>query len=525
MSWEKLTICVKARKGNGRYAIGTGFPVARGLILTARHVVRPEGATGDVFVRWWHSKAEGFGPTAGENADGFLPAEIAWESDDLDVVLLEARFPAGVDVVHLASSPHQDGECESEGFPTGARIDGALAQLRVCGRMHTLDGSGAFFQVDLSASPANIADWGGLSGAAVIDVRSKSAVGVLVIARSALDQNRYAKAVPGSSVWQAPGFAERLRQQWRTYVPDAEWLSAHRAALRKLLAEHLSRLSRDRLHGLLQQCRCDNAARLATNVNDAAIALTHDCPASIHEIRAFQKAACSDDPDEFDRIGQIAWLVALLHLNDDETRLVAYMIENRDSPTTIPLGGPASTLTLLEIIAAAIDQQPPEYLPRDRPVALPQGRWCLPLCAPESGPGGDEVTDFVRHLHDQLGVKKSHSENFIAGAEDELCHVLFRKSRDEVAASGSALDDDALRLLRFGLKARRKDNDRSFYVPIILPTSADEAGRMLDCVSRLRRSFPEIVALALDPSKVRLDAEMERLIRLIQTVRLSEEVT
>ena len=523
MAWGDLTICIKAAKANGRYAIGTGFPVARGLVLTARHVVRPDGATGEVLIRWWHSVAEGFGPKSGAKADGFLAATIEWEDKDLDVALLEAPHPPGAGIVHLTLSRHRDGECRSEGFPTGARVDGITEQFRVRGHMHTLDGSGDFFQVDLSANPQEIGNWGGLSGALVIDPQSGTAAGVFSIGRSALDENKYAKAVPGSRIWKAPGFAERLGQIWRTHEPDGQWQTVHEEGLLKLLASRLAKLPSNRCKDLLAQCGVQNADLVSSKPDQAANELCRNRTASVDRIRAYQKAIEDDDAAIAERIGQVAWLVALLDLEEDALRLVAYMAQERDNAGALPLGGPARTLTLLELIAAAIDGQAPEYLPRHAETDLPRGAQCLPFVAPESGPGGNDVGDFVGDLCARMGIVGTDPSMLRQSVEGYLAQDDLGLFREHVVRQGEHLDERSSTRLRRALDRRRKDGDRSFYVPIVFPTDPDEADRLRDGIHRLRELYRDILALSLDPNLDLADEEEVRLARLISTVPLLKD--
>lgn len=527
MAWQRLTVCVIAGKSGEDYAIGTGFPVAPGKILTARHVVRPEDAADSVLIRWWHSDEPGFRKQDGEGGDGFLPGEIIWECEALDVALLEAPHPPNFGYIYLTSADHRPGDCTGEGFPMGARVGDRTEHFRIAGRAHSLDGTGPYFQVDLDIDAVSPTAWGGASGAALIDERAGTALGLLVAARHAFERSGTGRAIPGSTIWKAPGFARHAGQNWRAHEPSAAWRSGLRKELEKLLAAHLAKFTAQQRNELLHCCGFANAAGLAADSISAAAALARDCAQSIDRIREHQKRF-DDGANEpmCDQIGLVAWFVAMLDLDEDALRLVAYMAEWRDNPNTLPVGGPACTLTLLELIAAAIDTGSPDFAERAKDASLPQGKYCLPFVAPEGGPGSDEVAAFVEHLRDRLGAKSSAAQAAVSSIElylssDELPHVgPVKKIRE-----GEELDDLAASDLRFALVGRKADRQRSYYVPVVMPPAGDDIDRLRDNIHRLRQKYPEIMALSLNPSLAAANRERERLMRLIWTVRRRKEST
>ncbi|MDQ2696679.1 MAG: serine protease [Pseudomonadota bacterium] len=79
----------KTGTGCKKGEIATGYPVARNLILTARHVLYPQETRRDdacnIEVRWRHPnvKDKGWRPITG----------VVWESEPWDLALLECPLP------------------------------------------------------------------------------------------------------------------------------------------------------------------------------------------------------------------------------------------------------------------------------------------------------------------------------------------------------------------------------------------------------------------------------------------------
>lgn len=222
MGWDQLTVAVKARKSNGKWTIGTGFPVARGLILTARHVVVPYEKATPICIRWWHCGDPGFGPADGPGGDGFLEAEIVWEDQGLDVALLTAPHPDGFGFVDLSDTTPARTAITCEGFPTGARLGNSTETIRIDGTVHSPHASHGFCQLDTTRDPEDSGDWGGLSGALVfpVDRGTGSAIAILTNARPAMGDNRTLHAVPTAAILQSPGYAEKIGAESDTHQPD-----------------------------------------------------------------------------------------------------------------------------------------------------------------------------------------------------------------------------------------------------------------------------------------------------------------
>lgn len=106
--------------------IATGYPVARDLILTARHVLHPQESGRDdackIEVRWRHPNV---------NDKGWRPiAGIAWESEGWDLALLECPLPQEMTDWGFLSEqmPTDTMQWVSAGFPRVAGKKDAVRQ-------------------------------------------------------------------------------------------------------------------------------------------------------------------------------------------------------------------------------------------------------------------------------------------------------------------------------------------------------------------------------------------------------------
>nr|WP_256369248.1 serine protease [Ruegeria sp. HKCCA6837] len=170
---------------NGRFSVGTGVPVARGLLLTARHVVVPDGVRPDrpVRVRFWYAQDElpetvplragnGFEDAcAAPDGDAEAARGVIWSAPELDLALVQVAHPPSIAWATLSpEAPANQRTWLSEGFPHATWEHGAPRPIRLSGDTHSREGDSAFFQVDARVGmvEADTVDgWSGASGAGI----------------------------------------------------------------------------------------------------------------------------------------------------------------------------------------------------------------------------------------------------------------------------------------------------------------------------------------------------------------------
>lgn len=188
MHWKDLILQVFVPAENGEGRIGTGYPVANNVIMTAAHVVG-NAAADNVEVCWWHGEGETHKPCK----------SILWngESQDLayDVVLLECDFPAQFQRRWgrvAAVRPPDDGRWASEGFPElGKKKD--VGEVPLKGSTFSMGSQSDHLHLDIDASSETEEGWQGASGSPVIF--QDSVIGVITDAIAHFKAGRF-KAVP-----------------------------------------------------------------------------------------------------------------------------------------------------------------------------------------------------------------------------------------------------------------------------------------------------------------------------------------
>lgn len=171
--------------------VGTGYPIADGLILTAGHLFKPSnGKTKDIFVRW-HNQKDG-------DVRKWRSAHICWPgTGKLDAAVLSCPFPDSMKnrFKSLSRFAHQKTlEWEGQGFPeVGKRDDNTREAISFGGKAYSSADSENTFQVGVDYKTTVPGGWRGASGSPVF-VGDKI-IGIVVTCPKEFDQAQF-KATP-----------------------------------------------------------------------------------------------------------------------------------------------------------------------------------------------------------------------------------------------------------------------------------------------------------------------------------------
>jgi len=196
--------------------IGTGYPVAKDRILTARHVLFPPNRDPDkpIEIRWHYQQ--------GEHRD-WRPIDennVLWPGDDnCDAAVIACPFPPDAKPWGtLAIESPQPAEWESEGFPdVGKWDDGSRVATAMQGRMHRMAKAASFFALDLNAGPNRDELLKGASGSPVMS--EWKLLGVIVECPPHFDAKRL-WAVPSCRLLEIPEFCTAIGRTPQTAALD-----------------------------------------------------------------------------------------------------------------------------------------------------------------------------------------------------------------------------------------------------------------------------------------------------------------
>ena len=168
---SQLYVQLLAPIGSGKGKIGTAFPVAKGVLLSARHVLR-NADTGELYAsiqsvqaKWWDKQ---------ETPQ--LCTEILWESaQEDDIILLGCPFPEGFEESFGQIQfwkPQPGARFHSQGFAAVERLNSSKARdlLAFFGDTNEIPGGNArhFDLIVTGGEPAESENWKGGSGSPVI---------------------------------------------------------------------------------------------------------------------------------------------------------------------------------------------------------------------------------------------------------------------------------------------------------------------------------------------------------------------
>ncbi len=447
--------------------IGTAYPVAADRLLTAKHVLHPENATGAIDVCWVNLPGDAGAPRS---------AQIEWQGGDgVDAAILRCAFPPGLELTSYVISraqPPSGLPWESAGFVrAGASTERRRRPTPLTGEIqplaHDPRRSGTFeLGVDYAAASAE--DWQGASGSPVFV--GQRILGVVASTERAF-QARRLTATATCRLFEDPSF--------RAAIGYAEaW-----PRLEQLHGEVVAVLSQspDAMACLALELSIDPRA---VNGGDAALArvvvdglLEQPLDGVLRRLNMAQR-----------RLFEARALTAARRIWDVARPLMPALREvARVEVSQWPTSGhslltlPTATETLAEIILAAADGRPARFrLLGD----MPEPELKIPV--PPWGGEAAGLSWYEKQWHDQL------IDKFVTNPRTKKV----------------APQDEKIRIAAKRLKLHAEVNKERYYYIV----EAKELGEVVGweaLVARLQRHYPDVVFVALRDCAFEDETEVE----------------
>lgn len=484
--FEELTVALSVEVPGQQYLIGTGVPVKRGIVLTARHVAVPDDAVASpVRVRFWHAQEPDFRPDPATGDTGYRDAcvdpagdadaqrGVIWSCDQLDLALLSVNHPPSVGVARLGSvEPYRNADWDAEGFPGSAWEHNDLVARRFSGKSHTRFPNQSRYQIDADVphrsedTRQNTEGWAGASGSALF---VNGAVMGVLLARKPSGDDRVLSAVPIVDALKDPGFREKLG------LPDIS-AAQFEAKLAAIMAR-IQPLSKARLAAELQ-------VDPSSSDKDLAKALSaHDLETGFELLEGLGSGAYALDEAT---ISALAMHLALCHSVPDNLALVQAEMQKPEPDVQTCAAG---SYMGAEFLMAAAEARSPCFksAQRDGP---PEGTYCLPV-PPETG-AADQPDLMLPDVAGRLGADLLFVENELAG---QIRTVVDLNTTTE----------NRRKILKFELehRAKKAQSNPSYYFVEGKDGAETESSRVAARarIKAIREEYPQLGVVYIDPDK------------------------
>ncbi|MBK1647297.1 trypsin-like peptidase domain-containing protein [Rhabdochromatium marinum] len=444
----------------------TGYPIAPGRILTARHGLLPDVASKArrIEVRW-HEQTD---PASRR----WRRACVVWESEPLDAAVLMCRFPAGLrDRFGLPSDEPLDDTRRWSGAGIAAAGDQgptATGSYDFQGRVYSAASRKTRFSLGIDDACDRHAWYEGASGMPVfIDHRL---VGIAVARDPAAPTRRF-EASPMRHMLADADFRRVIGHDARLARRDAA-LDVLTQALRATRAHALCPKLRDALGGA------------SANPEKLAEALL-DCP--LEGVLGALDQTLEELPQDLAQPARetVAMILSELLPAIYDPSAMAGTAQRGAQPGAWCLDLPAGLRTAGEIIMAGLRARPAHFKPLPDRHSFPEPRDLLPS-APDEGFDSDGQA-LAQNLEDDLanllGVGRIQAvESFLGRTFRPEREALVKSDRDRTAVRG---------MVRRELQTRATRERRSYYF-LLDPAAVPAHGEAIASIKTLKEHYPEL---------------------------------
>ena len=446
--------------------IGTAYPVARDVIITAAHVL--EGGGHSIEARWWHLT---------DSHRKWLQCNVLWDGrtkqEQLDIALLGCKFPEPVAKRwgHLADvSPKAHTKWEGAGFPAVGMRGDSLEPTPLSGTVHTAGDRSVYFQLNVDAPALADEDWEGASGSPVFV--GNLIIGVVANAPRRFKSRRF-DAVPIYRLLQQAEYDDfRKHINYSRDNDQREQLVDY--AIKTLVK------SRDVMEYLAADVLSDDR-ELATSIvrellqdNDVVVALTPILDAM---------DAFAGNPAATNVLDDLVYVIPPAALAGTHLSQIQLIAEGKDEQFRFE----AKTKTFVEVAMARVGGRPTDFQKPENQRDNPEGVFCLQK-PPEAGMDEDGEK-FKRAFIREMG------QHIVAAG-------LYDDDLDELT---DAINDE--------LELRHRRKEGLHYYVFELPENEHERANRLHVVRELDKTFPYLTFVALP--KVRSTKEERQAVSLL----------
>src|SRR5271166_515360 len=431
---------------------GTGYPVGRDLILTARHVVEPpdRDPKSPIQILWYDY------PDAGPDNGWYRLTDdcIVWKHQgDLDAALLRCPRPPEVRNFGLVSRerPHDGMKWSSAGFPAASLIDKVTHHASFGGKMFGMAQTPSHFELDVRVPPAIEEDWRGASGMPICHENSRVILGVAKEVPRKFDGHRI-HATPTWKLLDDPNFRKAIgydEQQARLDQFRRRLVQTLKSSPRAIAAiADQSGLADDQAAPTNATEEAVAAQLLGCHLADA-VAGIRKAYDFIEDERKYGESAELKDAAEV-LSGAVQLVAPCLY---DDGVVAAIRAHGRDQDVTI-FEVPCFFPTVAEIVMAGVDNRATEFLPRESEIHYPEGRRQLPA-PPETGIG--EVAKQSEAIRE--GLTRKFSPGGWRSLRPQIDDYVYRRFVD----AGGAVDQQREARIRNSAIELKNQSSRSSY--------------------------------------------------------------
>lgn len=472
-------------KKDGKRSIGTGYPIAKNRIITARHVVYFDERDYEkpITVEW---------PDLGHQC---LKAKVIYDGgEQCDIAVLECDTPPQSHVSPLILSsrfPQAHESWEGFGYPRLGRAEDATRnKISALGKFHAPDRVSHRISLTSKSDAIDKPDWGGISGAPAF----QGNVLYAVISSTPMNRNECFTAVSIPHLMKCEVFrkAVGLNELENDFHEAITYISSVTTA-RKLLYIHISEVD---------PTVKESSADLVTWL------VKYPIPDLIKLIHNLQQKHTNFFPE-------FRQLLRLLLPSVFGFDVVSGLRNIRGNPVEQIIRLPYATDISAEMLMAACDKRPVELkvVEEEHGLTTATGKYRLPL-APESGvdDGVQKQSDIDFDLYNRFCVGELNPEAMHIGIDEHLYKINPQRQRRRARGQTDK------QLLVKGWLQREVDKNKPGYYWLFELGEYQEVNAAIEQFAKeLSQRYPQILPLSLEDNVTKENHEYDLFDLLAET--------